>query len=484
MKFFQSIRWRHQLWHGLLLALVLVGFGFTAWHLEWTNQLRRIDQELEELVSVVVSGIRHEAEASDWPPQDRPRRAERPGADPPPPGRQDVRLSPRAMSLFEGAPGSAVYYVTWVLDGQESSRSLLAPAEVPYPERISGPRDSRLRGTYRERFHFAPTGGCVLVGRDISHDLAERQRFAWLLAGAGSFVLLLGLVGGWWISSRAIRPIADISAAAVRISTGDLTQRIHTTDADSELGQLATVLNSTFARLDAAFTRQARFTADAAHELRTPVTVMLTHTQNGLDSDCDNAEHREAFEASKRAAQRMRHLIESLLELARLDSGETAAKREPCELDWVAREATELLHPLANEQAVDLEVELAPVRCEGNAEEIGQVVTNLVSNAIYYNRPGGSVRVKVAIEAGAAVLIVSDTGQGIAPEDLPHIFERFYRADKARARRTGRTGLGLAITKAIIEAHGGTIEAATELGHGSTFTVRLMSLPPASELIV
>jgi len=131
------------------------------------------------------------------------------------------------------------------------------------------------------------------------------------------------------------------------------------------------------------------------------------------------------------------------------------------------------LRPLAQEQNVHLAVELAPVRCEGNAEQLAQVVSNLVSNAIHYNRPGGRVQVKLASEAEAAVLSVSDTGQGIAPEDLPHIFERFYRADKARSSAAGRTGLGLAITKAIVEGHGGSIEAASVLGSGTTFTVRL-----------
>ena len=118
-------------------------------------------------------------------------------------------------------------------------------------------------------------------------------------------------------------------------------------------------------------------------------------------------------------------------------------------------------------------VELAPARCKGNAEQLGQVVTNLVSNAIDYNRPDGNVSVKVATEGDAAVLVVADTGQGIGPEDLPHIFERFYRADKARSPAAGRVGLGLAITQAIVQAHGGAIGAASEPGHGRTFTVRL-----------
>jgi signal transduction histidine kinase len=201
--------------------------------------------------------------------------------------------------------------------------------------------------------------------------------------------------------------------------------------------------------------------------------VVLTQTQSALARERPAGEYRESLAACQRAAQRMRRLTDSLLTLARLDSGEAATTRSPCQMDQIAHDAAELLRPLAQEQGITLETELAPAPCAGNAEQLGQVVTNLVSNAIAYNRPGGSVKVKVASEAGAAILSVCDTGQGIGPEDLPHIFERFYRADKARSSAAGRTGLGLAITKAIVEAHSGTMAVATELGKGSTFTVRL-----------
>jgi heavy metal sensor kinase len=323
-------------------------------------------------------------------------------------------------------------------------------------------------------FFYTPPGERFLVGRDISDELAGMRRFAWLLASAGAVVSLLGLAGGWWVSTRALSPIAAISAAAAKISTGDLAQRIQTADTSSELGNLARVLNDTFARLQASFERQAQFTADASHELRTPVSVVLTQTQSALARERPAAEYRESLAACQRAAQRMRRLTESLLTLARLDSGEATTTREPCDLDRLACEAAELLRPIAEEQRVTLEFESTPTRCEGNAEQLGQVVTNLVSNAIGYNRPGGSVRVKVAAESGAAVLTVTDTGQGIAPEDLPHVFERFYRADNSRNRRTGGgAGLGLAICKAIADAHHATLEVASTQGQGSTFALRI-----------
>ena len=390
-----------------------------------------------------------------------------------PPG---FRLPPERTGLFGGDAAESFYYAVWRRDGKQLDRSTNAPADLTMPERgavLPGAYVARARGTLREVFSFTPPGECLLAGRSITPELAGLRRSALGMIGLGAGVLALGLAGGWWLATRAIQPIDDISATAAKIATGDLSHRISTAATDNELGRLAGVLNSTFARLEAAFTQQARLTADASHELRTPVSVILSQTQTALARERSGSEYRATLEACQRAAQRMRRLTESLLELARLDSGQDAATRAACELNRVASEAIELLRPLAQEQNVHLAVELAPVRCEGNAEQLAQVVSNLVSNAIHYNRPGGRVQVKLASEAEAAVLSVSDTGQGIAPEDLPHIFERFYRADKARSSAAGRTGLGLAITKAIVEGHGGSIEAASVLGSGTTFTVRL-----------
>lgn len=450
MRFLQSIRWRLQLWHGLLLVLVLSGFGITAWQFVNARQLRRVDEELRQRLPVLVK-----SQHPVW--GDRERR--------------ELTVSPQDAALFDQPGNGAFYYVVWLRHGRPVNPSAGAPRDVPQPQPDDPP--TRLRGTLRETFLFPGPGDCVLVGRSIAGDLSGMRQLAWWFTGMGAAVLLLGLAGGGWLVARVLRPIRDISSAAEKIATGDLTQRISTRDHESELGQLVGVLNSTFARLDAAFARQARFTADAAHELRTPVTVMLTHTQNGLASECPNDEHMEAFAACQRAAQRMRRLTESLLTLARLESGDRAATDTPCDLEQVTRDAVELLRPLASEQSVTLEMDLGAAHCQGHAEQLGQVVTNLVSNAIFHNRPGGRVRVSLARAGEAAVLTVSDTGTGIPPQDLPHIFERFYRSDKARSGAAGRVGLGLAITRAIVEAHGGSITVATLLDQGSTFTVRL-----------
>lgn len=471
MKFFRSIRWRLQLWYGVLLLLILAGFGLSAWHLQTTNQLGRVDQELEQRMGIVSDMIR----AHNGPPPNRPPVGGPPAATRQPPS--DWKLPERKVGLFENIPGRTYYYIVWHRNGKEIVRSTFAPPDVPQPERMHGPPEFRTRGTLRECYHDTPSGECLLVGRDIGEDLAETGHFAWLLGGVGIAVLVLGLAGGWWVATRALRPISDISSAAERISAGDLSQRVRTTDTDSELGQLARVLNNTFARLQGAFARQSQFTADASHELRTPITVVLTQTQSTLVRERPAAEYKECLEACQRAAQRMRAIIESLLMLARLDSARASEEIEICDLSLIAEETVELLEPMAIERDIRMKSSLSPVRCRGNAGQLAQAVHNLVGNAIHYNQPGGSIHITVENEPDTVVLSVSDTGPGIPPEDLPHIFERFYRVDKARSGIQGHSGLGLAIAKAIVEHHGGTITVRSQPGQGSTFQIRLPAAP-------
>ncbi|TSA35319.1 MAG: HAMP domain-containing protein [Verrucomicrobiaceae bacterium] len=461
MKFFHSVRWRLQLWHGLLLVLALAGFGFTAWELQRANQLGRVDRELEERMGIVEGAMK-----PDKPPADD--RSPQPGK---------IRLSPREQNLFDGMPGQVFYYAIWLRDGQQTGASASAPADIPRPGQMPGPPVFRSRAALRECFHDTPSGECVLVGRDISDEIAGIRRIAWLLAVAGGAVLGLGLAGGWWVAARALRPISEISATAKKISAGDLGQRIRPTDSESELGCLATDLNHTFAELQGAFERQARFTADASHELRTPVAVVLAQTQSALTRERPAGEYREYLEACQRAAGRMRGIIEDLLALARLDSAGSKPVAEPCDLDRIVRETVELLGPVAAE--CDIRLDLSPARCIGDSGQLARAVSNLISNAIQYNRPGGSVRITLDGGTDDVTLSVSDTGQGIPPDDLPHVFERFFRADKSRSSAKGHAGLGLAITKAIVDSHRGTIDVVSEPGRGSTFTVKLPARPKA-----
>ena len=318
-----------------------------------------------------------------------------------------------------------------------------------------------------------PPGEVVFVTRDITPELAVLRRSAWQLGAAGLTILGLGLAGGWWAGGRSLQPLAAMTIKADHLSAGNLGERLPVADPGDELGQLATVLNAMLGRLDSAFTEQTRFISDAAHELRTPVTIMLTQTQTALLRERPAVEYRASLEACQRAATRMRQLIESLLALARLDAGDQLMKRLRFDLAHAAHEQVELLTPLAAARNITFQQDLPPLAMEGDPDYLTLVVANLLTNAIHYNREGGGIRVRLQREAAAAVLTVSDTGEGMAPAALARIFDRFYRADQSRSLPAGRTGLGLAITKSIVEAHRGMISVESTPGTGTTFTVRL-----------
>ncbi len=491
---FNSIRWRLQIWYGLILLAVLAGFGITAYQLERARLFRGVDDELQHRAGFVLNGLRQSGRNRG--PGDGPRR---PQFDGPPPadalpfdgpgGRgpeqepgmpNEFHLPQQQASLSDEADTNGYFYVVWRRDGQQLARSSNAPADIaiptrdgppPRPGEAPGPRLLEGTGKYREAAAFTPPGEIVLTGHSIAPELSELHVTALSLTAVGAAIFLLGIAGGWWMVSRAIRPIADISTAAAKISGGDLSQRINVAETESELGRLATVLNSTFARLDTAFTQQRQFTSDAAHELRTPVSVMLTQAQTTLNRERSAAEYREAVESCQRAAQRMRRLIESLLELAKLDAGQQPMKRLPFDLGQTARDCAALVGPLAEQRRVKISCDVPALNCTGDSDRLSQVVTNLVTNAITYNKENGEVRIGGSAKNGSVILTVSDTGMGIAAEDLPHVFDRFYRADKSRT--SGNTGLGLAISKAIVEAHGGEIEVSSVPQIGSVFTIRL-----------
>ncbi|HSH94645.1 MAG TPA: ATP-binding protein, partial [Roseimicrobium sp.] len=384
-------------------------------------------------------------------------------------------VPPDVQRLFDEAGSGHYYYVVWSAEHEEVKRSTNAPAIIPMPENSAALTNgvTRTREDVREFIQSGRRGTVILVGSHIASDRAELNRLAGLLALAGVGVLALGLAGGWWLSSRAIRPIEDISATAVKIAGGDLSERIRIKDAASELEALAGVLNNTFERLDTAFARQVQFTADASHELRTPISVVLSQTQTALKRERSAEEYRETINACQRSAQRMGQLVESLLELARLDAGQEPLKREACDIAKVARECIELLQPIIQDRKITVVQQLQPALCSADTQRLAQVITNLVSNAVHYNRVSGSITVKTWSEAGSVCLSVADTGIGIPKDELPHVFERFFRVDKSRSNAGGRTGLGLAICKSIADAHGGKIEAISEMGAGTTFTLAL-----------
>src|SRR6266516_3485694 len=444
----KSIRWRLQVWLAFLLVCVLTGFGATVYQLQRVNQLKQIDEELERRVAALDRAVR------GGPPPDfgrgRPPFDGRPGEPgfgdganrPPPHGRpeflppgaapemhswpREIRITPEVSSLFDDTRTNSFYFAIWSRDRTLLKSSTNAPVDVPLPVRLPGATltHTRMRDALRAAYHYTELGDCVLAGRNITGDLNALGRFAFWLLAAGGTVLAFGLGGGWWLTTRAIRPVEEMSAAASRISAGNLSERITGANPDNELGRLAGVLNSTFARLEAAFAQQTQFTADASHELRTPLAVIISEAQTALARERSSGEYRETVEACLDTAQQMRRLTESLLELARFDAGQERLQRDAFDLAEMAGACVERVRPLAARNGIQILCDLVAAKMLGDTDRMGQVITNLLANAIDYNKPNGEIRVSTRAENGAAVLAVFDTGHGIAAEDVPHIFER------------------------------------------------------------
>ncbi len=383
---------------------------------------------------------------------------------------------PESLQTPPDDPAGPAYFLIWRGSGDRLKASAGAPriALADLPRNLAeGDYEFEQRRDIREIVLAGPGGSLVLVGRPVGREFRELNQLALRLAVIGVAVTLAGAFGGAVLARHVVRPLEEMSATAAAISVANLSQRINPATFDLELQSLAGTLNETFGRLEAAFERQSRFTADASHELRTPLSVLSSHLEFALSRGTLDADQRETLEACQRATRRMKSLVDALLLLARADAGGLSLIRQPCDLASIVEECVDMLRPLAVERGVALTLQADACEVEADPALLGQLVMNLLTNAIHYNRAGGRVLASVSAEGGQAVLVVEDSGQGIPQADQPHLFERFYRVDKARSREDGGNGLGLSIVKSIVDAHHGEICVASTPGQGSRFTVRL-----------
>lgn len=317
----------------------------------------------------------------------------------------------------------------------------------------------------------------IRIGQSLSPFQKARRQLIILLAIAGPTALLLGSYGGLLLANQALFPVDRLTRAAEEIEAGDLSKRVQVPAKMDELGRLAVTFNRMIARLQAAFERQRQFTADASHELRTPLAVMRGDIEIALRRDRKPEEYRSVLTSNLEEIIRLSRLVEDLLMLARGDAGQTLLQCEPMDLAELCAQVTEYLSPLAEEKGQRLiytPPESTPLKVNGDAQRLKQMLLNLLDNAVKYTPPQGTIRLRLTQEAREAVVSLSDTGRGIPEEDLPHIFERFFRHSRSTSDKTVQGfGLGLSIVKWIVDSHGGKISAASTLGQGTTFTVRL-----------
>lgn len=507
---FESIRWRIQAWHGVILLIAISAFCAAAYQLAWLDQKARIDLELQKHERQLIRRMSHQYEVEPVETVQN--------------GGKRIPISEGLyQNLLKGgnnyvdvtedflgdAPG--YYFYAFVdANGDILLKSENAPSTLeflPVPKEVGMGEEIRLEGPLLKSLRSFDFGLRSIVGRDISTDLDEQHQFGWSLGISGFALWLFGLLGGWWLAGKAIRPIQSISQTVARIADGNLSERIRSTGNDSELDQLSHVLNDTFDRLNATLEQQRQFTSDASHELRTPLTILLSESQRMRKRQIvrSTEDYQAAFDSVHEAAERMRSLVESLLLLARQDSNPAEDQAVvDCDLAKLIDSSILQNRSLAESRNISVTFDLnaetlsrapsgspfgtlsglpAKALSEGtccsikaNPDLLMIVLNNLIGNAIQHHQGNGSVHVDLDQGVDEWMITIADDGPGISVEDLPRVFDRFYRVDRARSdSQAGHAGLGLALVKTIIESMGGVIVVRSELGKGSEFVVTFPS---------
>ncbi len=317
----------------------------------------------------------------------------------------------------------------------------------------------------------------VQVAAPLDEFYGAQRRFETVLVVSIPIFLLCAAAGGYWMSARALAPVDRITLTARTIGARNLSNRLEVPQTRDELQRLSETLNGMLERLEQAFRQITQFTADASHELRTPISLMRTEAEITLSQPRSADEYREAFANVYAELESTSELVEKLLILARADSGAETLQNGTVDFAEILHEACHKGRVLAEHKAISFRdhIPTQPLWIRGEANSLRRLFLILIDNAVRYTPPGGSVEVTGVLsdDTRSALGVVRDTGIGIASEDLPHIFERFYRADKARSHESGGVGLGLSIGLWIAEAHGGTIKVESSPGSGSVFRVQL-----------
>ena len=468
---FSSLRARLTLWYTALLTGMLVLLGTVALILLDRGLRDNIDASLKSVAVSIADSVRRPSS----PGRDfgaaldallgpfGPGPASRFFRLLDPFGRPDPRVVPRPRMQFPLSPEAQLN----ARQGRETYQTLILPP--PQGEDKEGIPVRLLTLPVIERGRMIHL---VQVAMPLESADMARSRFLLILLGLIPLALGGAGVGGWFLARRALAPVDAMVDTARSIEAEDLSRRIEAADSTDELGRLAAVLNAMLERLERAFTAVKHFSADAAHELRTPLTILKGELEVALRSPPTPEEYRSVLVSCLEEVDRLSALVTDLLFLARSDSGNMSIARTPVDLAAVLRDVCAALGALAEAAHItfthDTPTELWT---RGSETMLFRLLFNLGENAVKYTPEGGAVTLTLEPHGTQASLSVRDTGAGIAAKEQPHIFDRFYRADPARSR--GGTGLGLALARSIVLAHGGRISVESRVGHGSCFTVRL-----------
>jgi len=446
-----SIRFRLAAWYFVSMALILVLFGFSAWFGMRASLRHAVDHSLAVRLDDVRDFLDKELDAGPAELLDE--------------FREQAQLG-LGGGLFRVTENGAVLY--------RSPR---------FPETVTAAASADMRFASKK---------VVVHQRTFQIDVAEPLReleeslvsFERTLLILGPSFLVIASVGGFWISLRALAPVDRITRDARRISINSLSERVQVPRARDELRGLAQTLNEMLERIDREVRRMVQFTADASHELRAPMTLIHTAAEFSLRRDREREELVHALRTILRESERTARLIDDLLEVARTDSGNAGVEVGPVDIAKLAREAADEAATLAADKKIRVLTEIGdrPAVVSGDEAALSRVLLVLLDNAVKYTSEGGQITFQLAVRDGDVEASVADNGIGIAPGDLTHVFDRFWRADKVRSRNAGGAGLGLSIAKSIVERHGGEISVRSTLGRGSEFIVRLPLYADAGSL--
>ena len=365
------------------------------------------------------------------------------------------RLPVPAEALSRALRGVADVRTVAAADGRERIRLLTAPLVDVDGRRVTG---------------------VMQIGISLAPAEVTLARLATALALGCAAALVVAGVGGYWLAGAALRPIDAMVSAASSISHTDLSRRLPEPPHRDELARLAQTFNAMIARLEEAFARLDRFAADASHELRTPLTILRGEVDLALRHPRTPEEYREVLQSNRDEIDRMATIVDQLLLLARAEKGQLVLAREPVRLDRLVEETVRQWRDLAAQSGLTLVLEPPPpLVVKGDELRLRELLLNLLENARKYTPAGGLISVRLAADeaARAARVVVEDTGVGIPADAVPRLFDPFFRADAARARDAGGSGLGLTLVKRIVDLHGGSVTVDSEVGKGSRFTVSL-----------
>ena len=455
MKRETSIHFRLTVWYASVLAAALIVFAGLIWISLRQTLMREADQQLAGRASNFEIFLKNEL-------------AEVPV----------VTLKEEIEEFCRALPPSS-YLQVRSLDGQFAfsyPANTRASSVTQFSSRPTYANVHKNRHAYRALHREIRTQNgryAIEIGASldtIQHVLSVLQM---IFAGLIPAVILAAYLGSAWLSRRALRPIDAMTSAARAISIDNLSSRLSVPQTGDELQRLAEAWNTMLSRLESAINKISQFAADASHELRTPLAIIHTSSELALRRTRTPAQFRESLEEIMAETEKMTQLVEDLLFLARSDASSAEMPVEPLDLAQVLRDVCSEIRPVAEARDVNMRSHfaVAPASVKGNRPALRRLFLVLLDNAIKYSDPGGEVSILVTAGPDKREVLIKDFGVGIGPQDLPHIFERFYRSDKARIHVDGGHGLGLALAQSIARRHGAKISVKTRLGEGSEFRV-------------